>query len=414
MAAGMPSAQAAPTATASVPAPALLFTTLSVSPHQGLVDGQPVRVRISGGSYGTTYAVAECDPKTVLLLPEPSSSLQDGCDSRNSTVVTVGADGSASVSVDLAAVLTTSLGRGGLPQTEVFPGHLRAALHRGRPVRGAGPELLGKSLCGSGFVRHPGRCLGPVPRACPRRSASRTAGAAPPTSVATSTAGHLINVGKPLVVALQPTLAGSLTTQGSVTGPFYGQGLAGSGTSTPTTSPSTSTSMPPTSSTSSSTSTSSGSPTTAIASSTSTTSASSTTSTTSAVPGQGEGLLRLALDAPGTSWGPGTPSSTVVDAAVTDLSTHQVVGTQQFVLFWGASPFVYAGFTGPVSLSDRYSVKISVEPPASLHGLSQPGLLPPQAVLLASALEVVSPTNPQYLAYAYAPVVVRPVHFRPP
>jgi len=95
----------------------------------------------------------------------------------------------------------------------------------------------------------------------------------------------------------------------------------------------------------------------------------------------------------------------VVDAAVTDLSTHQVVGTQQFVLFWGASPFVYAGFTGPVSLSDHYSVKISVEPPASLHGLSQPGLLPPQAVLVASALEVVGPTNPQYLAYAYAPVV---------
>ena len=57
------------------------------------------------------------------------------------------------------------------------------------------------------------------------------------------------------------------------------------------------------------------------------------------------------------------------------------------------------------SLSDRYSVKISVEPPAALRGLSQPGLLPPQAVLLASALEMVSPTNPQYLAYAYAPVM---------
>ena len=44
---------------------------------------------------------------------------------------------------------------------------------------------------------------------------------------------------------------------------------------------------------------------------------------------------------------------------MTDLSTHQVVGTQQFVLFWGASPFVYAGFTGAVRLSDHYSVKIS-------------------------------------------------------
>ena len=59
----------------------------------------------------------------------------------------------------------------------------------------------------------------------------------------------------------------------------------------------------------------------------------------------------------------------MVDAALTDLSTHQVVGTQQFVLFWGASPFVYAGFTGPVRLSDRYLVKISVEPTAALRGL---------------------------------------------
>ena len=62
-----------------------------------------------------------------------------------------------------------------------------------------------------------------------------------------------------------------------------------------------------------------------------------------------------------------------------------MVGTQQFVLFWGASPFVYAGFTGPVRLSDRYSVTISVEPPASLRGsLSEPGLVRPEAVLLAS------------------------------
>ncbi len=402
MVAGMPSAQAAPRATAG--APALLFTTLSVSPHQDLVDGQPVKVRISGGSYGTTYAVAECDPKAVLLLPEPSSSLQDGCDSRNSTVVTVGSDGSASVPVRLVAVLTTSLGAANCRKQRCFLAIF--ALHS---TGGGQFAVQGLSFSAKACAA-PGSCVTPADAWAPSLGpppsvGQQTAEAPPPAGVAAGSAGHLINVGKPLVVAFQPTLAGDLTTQGSVTGPFYGQGLAGSGTSTPTTSPSTSTSLPPTSSTFSSTSTSSGSPPTTVASSTSTTSASSTTSTTSAVPGQGEGLLRLALDAPGTSWGPGAPSSTVVDAAVTDLSAHQVVGAQQFVLFWGASPFVYAGFTGPVRLSDRYSVKISVEPPASLHGLSQPGLLPPQAVLLAGALEAVSPANPQYLASAYAPVV---------
>ena len=88
------------------------------------------------------------------------------------------------------------------------------------------------------------------------------------------------------------------------------------------------------------------------------------------------------------------------------MTTHQVEGAQQFVLYWGSSPFVYAGFTGPVRLSDHYTVAISVEPPASRGGLSQPGPgLTPRAVLRASALEVVSPTNPEYLAYAYAPVM---------
>jgi len=388
----MPSAQAAPRAAGKTPAAALFFATLSVSPHQALVDGQPVRVRI-GGSSGTTYAVAECDSKTVPLLSEPSSSLQDGCDNRNSTVATVGADGSATVYLDLAAVLTTSLGAEDCLTHRCFLAIF--ALHS----TGGGPFAVQGLSFSAKACAAPGSCVTPADAWAPSLGAppsigKQTAGAAPPTSVATGGPGHLINVGKPLVVALQPTLAGSLTTQGSVTGPYNGQGLAGSGTSTaPTTFASTTTTTTSSSSTSSS------------STSSSSTSTSSTASMTSAVPGPGEGLLRLALDAPGTSWGPGTPSSTVVDAVVTDSSTHQVVGTQQFVLFWGTSPFVYAGFTGPVSLSDRYSVKVSVEPPAALHGLSQPGLLPPQAVLLASALEMVSSTNPQYLAYTYAPVM---------
>ncbi len=106
--AGMPTGQAAPREAAN--APALTVTALSVSPHKALVDDQPVTVHISGGSYGTTYAVVECDPKAVLLQAEPTASLQDGCDSRNSTVVTVQANGSASASLHIAAVLTTSLG----------------------------------------------------------------------------------------------------------------------------------------------------------------------------------------------------------------------------------------------------------------------------------------------------------------
>jgi hypothetical protein len=82
------------------------------------------------------------------------------------------------------------------------------------------------------------------------------------------------------------------------------------------------------------------------------------------------------------------------------------VGTQQFVLFWGAAPFVYAGFAGPVTTVDRYSVSLAAEPAAAKGGLSWPAPgMAARFTLLASALEVVSAANPQYLAYAYAPVM---------
>jgi hypothetical protein len=167
------------------------------------------------------------------------------------------------------------------------------------------------------------------------------------------------SVGHPLVLSVTPTPAGSLTPTGSVTGP-YRSPFPRSG------------------------------PTTSQAAS----------------PASGPGLLRLAMEAPGTSWGPGPPSSTVVDATLTDTTTGQTVGTQQFVLFWGASPFVYAGFTGQVTTTDRYRVTITVEPSAASNGLSQPAPgAQPNVRLVDRALEVVTPSNPQYLAYAYAPVM---------
>ena len=136
-----------------------------------------MRVRISGGSYGTTYAVAECDPKAVLLLPEPSSSLQDGCDSRNSTVVTVGADGSASVSVDLAAVLTTSLGAADCRTQKCFlaifalhstgggPFAVQGLSSRQKPVRlrvRASPRPMPGPVPRASTLRRQANCGGPA------------------------------------------------------------------------------------------------------------------------------------------------------------------------------------------------------------------------------------------------------------
>ena len=350
------------------------LTSLSVAPATGLVDGEHVRVRISDGTYGTTYVVAECGPKALALLLTPSASPQDGCDSRHNTLVTVGANGTAATTLPLTAVLTTALGGTDCQKTACF-----LAVYALHYLGGA--RLLVHTL---GFAANacsaPGSCRVPADAWDPSLGAppAVSRGASPlvsrsgqgglrgrPGAGPASGPGTLITPARPLVVALQAAEAGELTAAGSVNGPYAaGQPLTGKPlTGEPLTS--TSTTLP-----------------------------------------AGEGLLRLALDAPGTSWGPGQPSSTVVDAALTDTTTGKLVSRQQFVLFWGAKPFVYAGFTGPVRTSDHYSLSVAVEPPAARGGLSQP--VPggtPIAKLLASALIVVSPDNPQYLAYAYAPVM---------
>ncbi len=124
------------------------------------------------------------------------------------------------------------------------------------------------------------------------------------------------------------------------------------------------------------------------------------------IPLAGEGLLRLALSAPHTSWGARVPSSTVVDVSLTDVTRSTTVSTQQFVLFAGTSPFTYAGFTGPVTTADSYRVTVIAEPPPADGGLSWPkGSTTPRATVVDSELEVVGPINPQYLVTAYAPVM---------
>lgn len=379
---------------------ATLLTRVSVSPDRALLDGQQVEVRVSGGSYGTTYEIVECGPKALLLLTERSANLEDGCDSRHAAVVTVGAGGQAAASMHLPAVLTTALGAADCRGSTCFLA--LDALHS----TGGASILVAQLHFASNACAAPGSCATPADAWDPSLGAPPAVRPAAP-GPATKAPGP---VQAPTVVALQPVPAGDLTAPGAVTGPFDGQALTPAPTAPAPTAPAP-TAPGPAAGTGSSTSTSTG---TSIAPGTSTTltgTATTTVPTTAAsttVPGtvQGEGLLRLALAAPGTSWGPGVPSSTVVDATLTDLTTHQVGAAQQFVLFYGASPFVYAGFAGPVRTSDRYEVTISVERGAAQGGLSQPGPgQQPRVKVLASALEVVSPANPQYLAYAYAPVM---------
>ena len=73
------------------------------------------------------------------------------------------------------------------------------------------------------------------------------------------------------------------------------------------------------------------------------------------------------------------------------------------MLFRGASPFVYAGFTGPLTTGTH---TVTVTPDAGLSVIDGPPL---QVELHDAELEVVAPDNPSYLAHAYAPGHVRPI-----
>ena len=110
-------------------------------------------------------------------------------------------------------------------------------------------------------------------------------------------------------------------------------------------------------------------------------------------PVSGQGVVELTLDAPGTSWASTTDRSVVVDVSVDGGPS------QQIVCFAGASPFTYAGFTGPLT-SGLHTVTVAVA-----AALSDTGGTAPVVQVVHAQLLVVTPSNPWYDAVAYAPVV---------
>jgi hypothetical protein len=108
---------------------------------------------------------------------------------------------------------------------------------------------------------------------------------------------------------------------------------------------------------------------------------------------RGEGLLALTMSAPETSWGDPADTSVVVQARV-DRGAWQ-----QIVLFEGAAPFTYEGFTGPLA-TGRHVVTVRVRP-----ALSHVTRHPPMAVVVKESLAVVSPRQRAGVQLAHAPVL---------
>ncbi len=277
-------------------------------------------------------------PGTTYLAvdcgPKAYTLLEDGCDNRHDTVLFVDSSGVAAGTLAVQAVLSTADG----PVDCRSSACAVAIFALYRPAGGPSLLILGVSFSATACAA-PGSCQ--LPAAVP--ASDRTAAPAGPGRIGPRST-VTVTPSAPDTFTASAGLAGDLTQPGAVTGPTTGP-LGGS--------------SPPT------------------------------------TPVSGEGLIRLALAAPGTSWGPGTPSSVVVSVSVDGGAP------QQFVLFDGASTFTYAGFVGPLTTGD-HQVTLTVEPPSGPAASTTPN---PSATLVDSELEVIDPSNPSYLAYAYAPVM---------
>jgi hypothetical protein len=108
---------------------------------------------------------------------------------------------------------------------------------------------------------------------------------------------------------------------------------------------------------------------------------------------RGEGLLALTMSAPQTSWADPQDTAVVVQARV-DLGRWQ-----QIVLFEGAQPFTYEGFTGPLR-TGRHVVTVRIR-----RDLSHVTRHAPMAVIVNQRLVVVRPSSAAGLQLAHAPVL---------
>jgi hypothetical protein len=108
---------------------------------------------------------------------------------------------------------------------------------------------------------------------------------------------------------------------------------------------------------------------------------------------RGEGLLALTMSAPQTSWGDPADTAVVVQARVDHGSW------QQIVLFEGAQPFTYEGFTGPLR-TGRHVVTVRIR-----RSLSHVTRHAPLAVIVKQSLVVVRPSTAAGFELAHAPVL---------
>jgi hypothetical protein len=340
----------------SIPAGAARPATMTVVPAAGLVDGQRVSVVLRGAAPTSVWAVAECGPGALAFYVDHSHPSQDGCEQRTSWVMPVDAGKMGALSVSLHAVLTTAVGAVDCRSSQCF-----IALQELTGIDGSGLKLANLTFAASAC--DVAKSCRTAPDAWSPQGGRPTGVSGPLQDTSGGTGIAEATATSPAVVSGLTPLDASTSPERTAPGPYVGPldaGLSGGGEGSP------------------------------------------------------QGVLALALSAPGTSWGPGNASAVVADVTVTDVTTSAVLPTQQVVLHRGATTFTYTCALGAISSSHTYTATVAAERDARLGGLSQlparngPGgrvVQAPRLVVADAAVLAVADTTTIGLADRYAPVI---------
>ena len=340
----------------AAPAGAARVTVMTVTPSSGLIDAQRVSVVLRGAKPSSVWAVAECGPGALTFFLDHSHPSQDGCEQRTSWVVPVDSGKMAALSVSLHAVLTTAVGSVDCRVSQCF-----IALQELTNIDRSGLKLANVSFASSACAA--ARSCRTAPDAWSPLAGRPSSVPGPLHDTSGGTGVAEATAGSPAVVsgltAFDATGSPERTSPGPAVVPIAaGLSVGGEGT--------------------------------------------------------GQGVLALALTAPGTSWGPGNASAVVADVAVTDTTTSTVLPTQQVVLYRGSTTFTYTCLLGSISSEHTFSASITAEPDARLGGLSQlPGknspagkvIQAPRIVVADAAVLFVADSTEIGLADKYAPVI---------
>ncbi len=186
------------------PAGAASSPTVSVTPTNGLQDGQTVTVNVTGATPGSTLLAVECSPAALQVS-------EDGCENHRDAVFFVGGAGTATTSLVVTSRISTAVGSDSCVTAVCLLGVVQFTSPTNDEIIGVAGLSFASTACTGGT-----RCEAapPVPR-----TVAGTGGPIAPVRGAA-----LITPSAPYTADVVATRAGGLRSPSAITGPYRPSG----------------------------------------------------------------------------------------------------------------------------------------------------------------------------------------------